>query len=378
MQVTRVHPDFSGWTRYSPEGFLVADTYRHTFKAAKGPSLSGKAAIWRYSDGITSLVIQYMLRKRPPWWLAEVYPPLRASTKHVVHVEDHRAVAQLEDGRWVYAIVYHDGGRDLFQYFDDKDQQLSPDIIFSILQQASQCVHALHQLRCIHRDLKLENFVIDDAGTVRLIDLESICRIGECPSDAMLTTERYRRPSVQYPREELDDWYAVGVMGYVMLLGAFPEDRTPSQRRRVIVKKLDAANFTHFKLRCFLLATMNLLHKPIRLQIHDAKVLSRQTRVHSSILCQWHDRLLSSDGGRVSIEDVESTVRDVLADESVSLADSRQLWGRLRQRLPPWNEDAYRLQQLLAAFLNIPQLKYIRSLCKDIMHPVKRRLSFSE
>lgn len=77
-----------------------------------------------------------------------------------------------------------------------------------------------------HRDIKLENIIIDKKGIIKLIDFGFCC---SSTSDVLLKvfcgTPSYMSPEIVNKREYLGaptDVWASGVLLYAMLCGAFP------------------------------------------------------------------------------------------------------------------------------------------------------------
>ncbi|XP_074623375.1 protein kinase C eta type-like [Acropora palmata] len=92
-------------------------------------------------------------------------------------------------------------------------------------------IQYLHQLGIIHRDLKLENTLINAHGHVRVGDLGlATLSNGEKQHD-ICGTCYYRAPEMleEQSYDESVDWWALGVMLYRLLTGTFLE-RTPQLR----------------------------------------------------------------------------------------------------------------------------------------------------
>ena len=84
----------------------------------------------------------------------------------------------------------------------------------------------LHSKNVTHRDIKLENIIIDKKGTVKLIDFGFCCGSN---SDILLKvfcgTPSYMSPEIVKKREYLGaptDIWSSGVLLYTLLCGAFP------------------------------------------------------------------------------------------------------------------------------------------------------------
>ena len=83
----------------------------------------------------------------------------------------------------------------------------------------------LHQRGIAHRDLKLENILLDHDGYIKLIDfgLAKMLRDDELTSTICGTPE-YMAPEVldQSGHDLSVDWWAVGILLYEMLIGVTP------------------------------------------------------------------------------------------------------------------------------------------------------------
>lgn len=105
-------------------------------------------------------------------------------------------------------------------------RQFSEDKAKNIITQLLQTLAYLHQRNVTHRDVKLENIIIDKTGKIKLIDFGFCC----CSSpDVKLKifcgTPSYMCPEIVMKREYVGpptDIWSAGVLFYAMLCGAFP------------------------------------------------------------------------------------------------------------------------------------------------------------
>jgi len=96
----------------------------------------------------------------------------------------------------------------------------------------AKTIYYLHKLNICHRDIKLENFVLDKNGMPKLIDFGFACQFSEgktlskiCGSVDYASPELWLHENYQGP--EVDIW-AFGVMLYIMITGFLPFNDTKS------------------------------------------------------------------------------------------------------------------------------------------------------
>merc|ERR550534_3271160 len=113
-------------------------------------------------------------------------------------------------------------------------QELTTEIIRTLLMRMMQNVQVLHDRKLAHLDIKPENFVFPDCASMhatisveeskklKLIDLSG-CRNGEDPrveDDTMMVSWYYISPEVMQGQErilEASDVWALGVILYILL-----------------------------------------------------------------------------------------------------------------------------------------------------------------
>jgi serine/threonine protein phosphatase PrpC len=120
-------------------------------------------------------------------------------------------------------------GQTLRQWMIDNPQ---PDLetVRGILEQIVKGLRAFHRKEMVHQDLRPENIMIDDAGTVKIIDFGSVRIAGvmeAAPSldkAEILGTHQYTAPEVflGYLGTEMSDQFSLGVIAYEMLTGRLP------------------------------------------------------------------------------------------------------------------------------------------------------------
>jgi len=98
----------------------------------------------------------------------------------------------------------------------------------SIVGQAAAALHAAHESRVVHRDVKPANLVVTPTGTVKVTDF-GIARAAHAVSvtrlDTVVGTVQYLAPELTGPRlpaTPLSDVYALGLVFYECLSGRHP------------------------------------------------------------------------------------------------------------------------------------------------------------
>ncbi|KAL9603901.1 MAG: hypothetical protein Q9219_000839 [cf. Caloplaca sp. 3 TL-2023] len=165
----------------------------------------------------------------------------------------HLKAFSIEDRRALLILSYSPGG-DLFELASLKLGLLVPSLVRRILAELVAAVSYLHNLYIVHRDIKLENVLVNvpmsdlttvsdwqtyPSPVVTLTDLGLGRWIPKPPESAMLDTrcgsEDYAAPEVlmgqEYDGRATDAW-ALGVLLYAIMEGRLPFDPIPGSRRK--------------------------------------------------------------------------------------------------------------------------------------------------
>ncbi len=177
-----------------------------------------------------SLLRQFMMEE----WIAR-----RVSSPHVL-----KAHVSPRPRRHLYVVTEYVDGQSLRQWMHDHPQ---PDLetVRNIIDQIIKGLRALHRREMLHCDLRPENVMIDQEGTVKIIDFGSVRVAGlieaasEPASDAVMGTVQYTAP--EWLAGEAPTWrsdlFSAAVIAYEMLTGRLPYGadaarvRTSSQQR---------------------------------------------------------------------------------------------------------------------------------------------------
>lgn len=154
-------------------------------------------------------------------------------------------------GRALLVMNFCPGG-DLFDVASNQTNVLSPPLIRRIFAELVSAVRYLHQKYIVHRDIKLENVLLNipvsvhpdvpdwqtlDRAVVTLTDLGLSRRIPPPPESPLLETrcgsEDYAAPEIlmgqPYDGRQTDAW-ALGVLLYALMEGRLPFDALPGVR----------------------------------------------------------------------------------------------------------------------------------------------------
>lgn len=215
--------------RYKLGGIVMRSTH---------PAMEIKYAT-RYSDQQEFIV---KLRYKPKCFRCTAEETdWRRGTDFMLNLPHHVGIATmlevLEDSRAFYIVMERAPGMDLMELLHARKMftvNEVREILYSILQSLAH-LHAHHG---IHKDLKLENVVVDTSGmpcigtsgpwipkSVKLIDFDTIepWTPKSPPAKHVLGTDQYIAQEAykgQYsPRSDI---FAVGVIGYLLMIGRLP------------------------------------------------------------------------------------------------------------------------------------------------------------
>jgi serine/threonine protein kinase len=187
--------------------YLALDRKTHTRVMLKTPSVN-------YDDDPA-----YIDR-----FLHEEWAGRRIRNLHVLQVLKPHTQRQC-----LYYVTEYIEGQTLRHWMNDNPQPALQDVR-NIVQQLAAGLRAFHRQEMVHQDLKPENIMIDDHGTVKIIDFGStkIAGIEEITTPLerqnMLGTRNYTAPEYLqgYAGNKVSDIYSLGVITYEMLTGRLP------------------------------------------------------------------------------------------------------------------------------------------------------------
>lgn len=166
------------------------------------------------------------LRENPDYlrrFLMEEWIARRISSPHVLKSGPARVRSHL------YVVTEYLEGQTLRQWMRDNPK---PDLeaVRDIVEQIVKGLRALHRREMLHQDLRPENVMIDQNGTVKIIDFGATRVAGVVESAALaedaqiLGTAQYTAPEYFVGEEASprSDLFSLGVVTYEMLTGELP------------------------------------------------------------------------------------------------------------------------------------------------------------
>jgi len=164
---------------------------------------------------------------------------------------NHPNIIQLkgwfEDTETIYLVLEYVKGKDCHKFF--KHMSPTSDQVKSIMKQLIDSLRYCHDKGIVHRDIKLENILIDKKNHVKLIDF-GLCGIKETEYDMMkenLGTVRYTAPELikgEGYNDSVDIW-GLGVVFFMLLTGEIPFNGSSKESifRRITEKNLHYTKF---------------------------------------------------------------------------------------------------------------------------------------
>jgi serine/threonine protein phosphatase PrpC/tRNA A-37 threonylcarbamoyl transferase component Bud32 len=148
--------------------------------------------------------------------------------KRINHPHVLKAYDLQRERHFIYTVMEYVDGKNLTQWLRD-DPSPSLHKVRDIIGQVVKGLQSFHRLEMVHQDIRPENILLDEHGTVTLIDFgaTSVAGFDEldiAASQHLLGTAMYMAP--EYFIGELADWradqFSLGVLTYFLLSGEYP------------------------------------------------------------------------------------------------------------------------------------------------------------
>ena len=157
-------------------------------------------------------------------FLMEEWIARRINSAHVL-----KPCAQVRKRNYLYIVTEYIDGQTLTQWMIDNPKP-GLETVRGIVEQIAKGLRAFHRLEMLHQDLRPENIMIDDAGTVKIIDFGStrVAGILEITTPIeqynLLGTAQYTAPEyfLGESGSSCSDLFSLGVITYQMLTGKLP------------------------------------------------------------------------------------------------------------------------------------------------------------
>jgi len=132
-------------------------------------------------------------------------------------------------------------GGELYDYISDRKTLGEPDAR-RIFRQIATAIYYCHKHNICHRDLKLENILLDEDGGAKIADFGLSNVFGEDLLKTFCGSPLYASPEIvlghPYKGPEVDCW-SLGVLLYTLVYGAMPFD---GSNMRLLVRQIRDGN----------------------------------------------------------------------------------------------------------------------------------------
>jgi MAP/microtubule affinity-regulating kinase len=202
------------------EDYLVGDI------VGRGSFAAVKIGTHKHSKQRVAIKTYDKLRLRDPQSKQGVKREMQI-LKRLEHPNIIRLHETLEDKRQIHIVTEYVSGLSLHSYLmTQADHCVDESSGKRLFRQVVEAIEYCHRLNVAHRDIKLENILLDESENVKVIDFGfSAVLSAECRTRTFCGTPNYMAPEIimrkDYQVQPVDIW-ALGVLLYAILIGSFP------------------------------------------------------------------------------------------------------------------------------------------------------------
>ena len=137
-----------------------------------------------------------------------------------------KMVTKFKNDKWYFFLMEYVDGIKLNETikFFHKNKNLLIEYIKFYSAQIFIIINYLHRIKLIHRDIKINNFIIENDGYLKLVDVGSSKKILNGYAKTMLGTPHYMAPEIieglNYSFSS--DFYSIGICIYYLIYNKFP------------------------------------------------------------------------------------------------------------------------------------------------------------
>lgn len=142
----------------------------------------------------------------------------------------------------IYIIMEYIKGSDLFDWYTSANKPIDVNMLMNIIKALLLGLEDLHNMGIVHRDLKLENILIGDNGSIKIIDF-GLSGFKDLPQTCKKAagTIHYVSPDIinnplNYKVFLSNDIWSLGVIFYILMHNQYPFG---GKTRRIIIKNIN-------------------------------------------------------------------------------------------------------------------------------------------
>jgi len=181
-------------------------------------------------DSLPMVLEQFEIEKRV---LKALPPEFRLVTLHET----------LEDDQYNYLVLEYCSGGDLYSIIEQ--HEIPEDTVRILAAEAVLAIQSIHRNGFCHRDIKPDNFILDETGQLKLCDFGFCAPLredGKVDNNMSVGTPEYIAPEVLLASEKNAlytrecDWWSLGIVIFEMVFGYTPFQTPNLLRTYTIIK----------------------------------------------------------------------------------------------------------------------------------------------